>query len=84
MPQGGKKTPFSGKLKKAQLQAKRERKVTNLLKRGKRSLAIALQAGGGGYLGKYAANPSSGGAGADGGEGDGEEQDDGHSSHFTV
>ena len=27
MPQGGKKTPFSGKLKKAQLQAKRERKV---------------------------------------------------------
>ena len=28
MPQGGKKTPFSGKLKKAQLQAKRERKVT--------------------------------------------------------
>ena len=29
MPQGGKKTPFSGKLKKAQLQAKRERKVKN-------------------------------------------------------
>jgi len=27
MPQGGKKTPFSGKLKKAQLQAKRERKA---------------------------------------------------------
>ena len=30
MPQGGKKTPFSGKLKKAQLQAKRERKVIKL------------------------------------------------------
>ena len=35
-------------------------------------------------MGKYAANPSSGGAGADGGEGDGEEQDVGQSSHFTV
>ena len=31
MPQGGKKTPFSGKLKKAQLQAKRERKVKNCI-----------------------------------------------------
>ena len=27
MPQGGKKVPFSGKLKKQQLQAKRERKA---------------------------------------------------------
>ena len=35
-------------------------------------------------MGKYAANPSSGSAGADGGEGDGEEQDVGQGSHFTV
>ena len=34
MPQGGKKTPFSGKLKKAQLQAKRERKV-KILRKGR-------------------------------------------------
>ena len=84
MPQGGKKTPFSGKLKKAQLQAKRERKVTISAKRGKHSLAFALQAGGGGYLGKYSGNPSSSGGGAGGGEGDGEEGDVGQGSHFTV
>ena len=44
-------------------------------------MSIHLQAGGGGYLGKYSGGA---GGGAGGGEGDGEEGDSGQGSHFTV
>ena len=43
---------------------------------------IAVQAGGGGYLGKYSGNPGSGaGGGEEGEEGDVEQ---GQGNHFTV
>jgi len=67
MPQGGKKTPFSGKLKKAQLQAKRERKAAGGGYLGK-------------YTNNPKSGGAGAGAGGDEEEEDG---DGGQSSHFT-